>query len=1015
MIAYLCIVRPWPKIGILLLLLSLLLTNTASAAPPQQAEEAEWLLMFYINADDNTLELDLLIDLQEAELIGSTDQVHVVAQVDRFIGSFDGMGDFTSTKRYYITQDDDMDVIGSEVAADLGEVNMGDGETLFDFITWAVTTYPARKTMLVLSDHGSGWPGGFGDPDPDVLGAHDIYLRQGFGQDNLWLMEIDDTLEQARAATGIDQFDIVGFDACLMAQLEVFTAVAPHARYSVASEELEPGLGWAYAAILNQLIQDPEMDGAELSRVVVEQYIDQDLRILADANPEELAAALFESATLTAVDLSQIDGINGALNDLTVALSNIDQTAVAQARSYAQAYESVFGDDWPSPYIDLGSFLSNVTAQNSDANLNDAANDVMSAIDQAVVAERHGEGRPGSTGIAIFFPVPAMYNIADNWGYSQVAARFAAESLWDEFLAYHSSGGISQSFSRPAPSLEEQVNAQFGELMWPEDVEILFMDIADLLTEEYGPEDIAYILVEEWGYPQEIVEFLAANGGLEASTPGRSGNRGAAAKPIRISPIALSAEVAEPGAPVNIQSEISGEQVGYVYSFIGRFLPNEDVLIIEDQDYIFSDENQTVGGITYPVWPQEGFWVDFDWEPTVYAISDGETSLRVLFQPETYDESPTYSVDAIYHFVDGSPDKYARLFFQDGELTQIFGFTGAQTNGMGAPWEITPAAGDSVTILEQGIVLDPDVEDDSVQYEVGDLIFGETNFYIEETPAPSGNYVVGIIAEGLDGESYEQYEGLFVVNEEAAPEDGVLPYVNDELAFALLYPEEWLVDDSEEGTVSFVSPDETAVVTVLQSSYPDVADALAADEAALSDAVEGLGTESDLTDVAFAEADDFVLGAYDARTIDFSATLDGIPLLGSVVATTPEPGTTFVLLALAQDDVYADVAPLFDALFFSFDVLLSGLERGDTGAPFPDVGNVLFLDDFSDPTSGLYNDEVMPDWGAATMTPGRNATSSRWPRTLGQSTIITQTGNYRRALLWRSAPATQARRTISMG
>ena len=579
------------------------------------------------------------------------------------------------------------------------------------------------------------------------------------------------------------------------------------------------------------------------------------------------------------------------------------------------------------------------------------------------MAERHGEGRPGSTGIAIFFPVPAMYNIADNWGYSQVAARFAAESLWDEFLAYHSSGGISQSFSRPAPSLEEQVNAQFGELMWPEDVEILFMDIADLLTEEYGPEDIAYILVEEWGYPQEIVEFLAANGGLEASTPGRSGNRGAAAKPIRISPIALSPEVAEPGAPVNIQSEISGEQVGYVYSFIGRFLPNEDVLIIEDQDYIFSDENQTVGGITYPVWPQEGFWVDFDWEPTVYAISDGETSLRVLFQPETYDESPTYSVDAIYHFVDGSPDKYARLFFQDGELTQIFGFTGAQTNGMGAPWEITPAAGDSVTILEQGIVLDPDVEDDSVQYEVGDLIFGETNFYIEETPAASGNYVVGIIAEGLNGESYEQYEGLFVLNEEAAPEDGVLPYVNDELAFALLYPEEWLVDDSEEGTVSFVSPDETAFVTVLQSSYLDVADALAADEAALSDAVEGLGTESDLTDVAFAEADAFVLGAYDARTIDFSATLDGIPLLGSVVATTPEPGTTFVLLALAQDDVYADVAPLFDALFFSFDVLLSGLERGDTGAPFPDVGNVLFLDDFSDPTSGLYNDEVMPDSG----------------------------------------------------
>ena len=208
-------------------------------------------------------------------------------------------------------------------------------------------------------------------------------------------------------------------------------------------------------------------------------YIDRDLRILANVNPEEMAAELFHNATLTAVDLSQIDGINGALNDLTVALSSIDQTAVAQARSYAQAYESVFGDDWPSPYIDLGSFLSNVTALSDDANLNDAAIDVMTAIDNAVVAERHGEGRPGSTGMAIFFPVPAMHSIGENFGYSQVAARFTGESLWDEFLAFHSSGGIPQSFSRPEPSLEEQVNAQFGELMWPEDVEILFMDIAD--------------------------------------------------------------------------------------------------------------------------------------------------------------------------------------------------------------------------------------------------------------------------------------------------------------------------------------------------------------------------------------------------------------------------------------------------------------------------------------------------------------------------------------------------------
>ena len=282
---------------------------------------------------------------------------------------------------------------------------------------------------------------------------------------------------------------------------------------------------------------------------------------------------------------------------------------------------------------------------------------------------------------------------------------------------------------------------------------------------------------------------------------------------------------------------------------------------------------------------------------------------------------------------------------------------------MGAPWEIRPTAGDSVTILEQGINLSAETDDDSVQREVGDLTFGETKFYIEETPAPSGNYVVGIIAEGLNGETFEQYEGLFVVNDEAGVEDGVLPYVNDELAFALLYPEEWIADDSTEGTVSFVSPDETTAVTVWQTSYPDAASPVEANEQALIDAVEGLGAESDLADLEFAESTDFVLGAFDARIVDFSATLNDIPLFGSVVAATPQSGLTFVVLAIAQDDVYEDAAPLFDGMFFSFDVLISGIERSQPGAALPEVGEVLFADDFSDPASGLYGYEETDGWG----------------------------------------------------
>ena len=65
----------------------------------------------------------------------------------------------------------------------------------------------------------------------------------------------------------------------------------------------------------------------------------------------------------------------------------------------------------------------------------------------------------------------------------------------------------------------------------------------------------------------------------------------------------------------------------------------------------------------------------FDWEPTVYSISDGETSIRTLFAPHTYGDDPTYTVQGVYHFADGRPDLAATVYFQDNEATQVIAYT----------------------------------------------------------------------------------------------------------------------------------------------------------------------------------------------------------------------------------------------------------------------------------------------------------------------------------------------------
>ncbi len=963
----------WSLLVVLLALLVLNVTQ-ASAAPdsgepsaaPAQMEEAEWLIMAYSVADDNVLEEDMMFDIQEMEFIGSTDDVHIVVQVDRFDGAFDGMGDFTSTKRYYITQDDDINEISSEEIEDLGEVNMADGDTLYDFIMWATENFPARKRMLILSDHGSGWPGGFGDPDPGVAGADNIFMVDMFGVDNLWLMEIDRTLDAALADSGIGQLDVIGFDACLMAQLEVFTALAPHALYSVASQEVEPSLGWAYVGFLEQLTQNPQMDGADLGSAIVESYIDRDVRLY-DPNfagglsPEAVAQELFHDVTLSAVDLTAVADLNLALDEFVASLTAIDQRTVATARSYARSYESVFGEDWPSPYIDLGNFAELVAQESNDETVQAAAENLLSALQTAVVAERHGEGRNGSNGIAIYFPVPDMFGIADNFGYTTVAGRFAEETNWDEFLAFHAGGGAAVSFNRPQNDPGYQVGQAYAELT-PEEIDDLLGGVAALLEEGYTPDDIAQALLDE-GWDEEFVSFLLDNQIL-AEPVAPPAAPVSVAKPIRVAPITLSAEVAYPGEPVTISTEVGGDNLAYLYTFIGRYLPDEDVLLYEDMDFIFADSNAEAGDVVYPVWPEGEFEVSFEWEPTVYAISDGETSVRVLFMPDTYGDSPTYTVDGIYSFADGSPDRYVTLSFRDGELVQVMSFTGDSSNSAGAPWEIRPQPGDSVTVLQQGIDLAAETEDDSYSRPAGMLTFGDEPLFIETTPAPSGNYVVGIIAEDLDGNTYEAYESIFVVNDEAVAEEGYLPYVDEDLLFALLHPEDWTAY-SDAGVAVLINADESAYMQIEQVAFEEPTGIEDARNLVLEDAMNRIdGDEFGLDAVEFGdEPADYSLGAFNAKWLDFSAEADGMAVSGAIVVAAPTPELAYLVVMLAQDEVYEETLPYFENTLYSFDVLISGIERLAEGTTPPAPGELLFADDFSDFESGLWQDEEAQDWG----------------------------------------------------
>jgi hypothetical protein len=546
------------------------------------------------------------------------------------------------------------------------------------------------------------------------------------------MQDIDDALGKIIADTGIDAFELVGFDACLMGQLEVMSGIAPHARYAVGSEETEPSLGWAYASFLTALNQNTAMTGGELGKAIVDGYLSQDFRITddnarnvfagGDFSAESVAADLIQGSTLATIDLSKIQNLNAAVNELAMALTNVDQDAVAQARTYAQSYESVFGEDLPPSFIDLGHFTDLLTSEIDDPGVVQAAQNVQNALSNTVISEMHGDERPGSSGLTIYFPNSELYDgtfgsdPAFGIQYTSFIGRFATASLWDDYLTYHYTG---------------------------ETIDPASADLSAVTPAQSSQSDFTQAVEES--APQENAAVVAPGAGE-----------------ITIAPITVSANEIGPNDIVTLSTEISGTNIGYIYYYVSYYDPDSDSYLTADKGFIGAESTKEIGGVLYPDWgtdPVIAF--EFDWEPTLYFMSDGNEANDqfAFFEPTVYGVSETddvYSVRGVFQYAGSDTEIDAIMEFSgDGLMRNIFGFSG--DNGTGAPREITPQPGDTFTITEEWLDFDQNPDGEFVDYIGGTMTFGDKNFEMVPYYAYSGDYTLGIIVTDLNGNSVEEF------------------------------------------------------------------------------------------------------------------------------------------------------------------------------------------------------------------------------------------------------------------
>ena len=376
-----------------------------------------WTFMVYLDGDNN-LESAGIDDFLEMASVGSNDQVSIVVQFDRIDGYSSSYDNWTSTKRFYITPG--MTPSADNALQDLGELNHGDPQTLIDFVDWAKMNYPAERYALVLWNHGGGWRESKEEDLQARLEGKDrphyraVCWDDTDGEDTLYMDEVQNALYSTDGA------DVIGFDACLMGMVEVAYEIKDYGQVMVGSEESEPGDGWPYNTILQDLVDNPSWSSSELGQAIVSRYYE----------------SYGEDMTQSAIDLTALDSLAGSISEFAQAMVdnwNTDETAVK-----------------------------------------DAASELMTQIENAVISEQHGSGWPGAHGIAINFPVisgdfdPDYESVID----------FANDTQWEEFLQeFYTAMAGSWIFQRRA------ITQQFA---FPEYVDLYhFCELINTDKEDY--------------------------------------------------------------------------------------------------------------------------------------------------------------------------------------------------------------------------------------------------------------------------------------------------------------------------------------------------------------------------------------------------------------------------------------------------------------------------------------------------------------------------------------------------
>lgn len=302
-------------------------------------------------------------DLQEMLYAEISDRVNIIVETGGTSKWQNNVISSSTNQRYRVTTE------GLEsLDKNLGRRSMVDPATLTDFITYCEKNYPADRYLLVMWDHGGGSLTGYG-------------YDQVFPGDSMTLDEVAVALKNGGCT-----FDVVGFDACLMGALETAVVLEPYADYMIASEEVEPGIGWYYTGWITALSQNTSIATTDLGKKLIDDYV-TDCR---SKTPQS-------QATLSLVDLAELKGtVPPAFVAFSTSINGLIDAEDYQTVSDARAGAKEFASSSQINQVDLIHFAQKLgTAE---------AQKLTEVLRSCIKYNRTSTNITNANGLSVFFP-----------------------------------------------------------------------------------------------------------------------------------------------------------------------------------------------------------------------------------------------------------------------------------------------------------------------------------------------------------------------------------------------------------------------------------------------------------------------------------------------------------------------------------------------------------------------------------------------------------------------------------